>query len=57
MQYNPDLSPNPVVGDESGIIKLSISVGCYFYLIELAFANLKYRVHLKKFKISFLGML
>ncbi|MBQ0143487.1 MAG: hypothetical protein KBT06_11975 [Prevotellaceae bacterium] len=23
MQYNPDLSPNPVVGDESGIIKLS----------------------------------
>ena len=42
MQYNPDLSPNPVVGDESGIIKLSISVGCYFYLIELAFANLKY---------------
>ena len=57
MLYNPDLSPNPVVGDESGIIKLSISVGCYFYLIELAFANLKYRVHLKKFKISFLGML
>ena len=23
VQYNPDLSPNPVVGDESGIIKLS----------------------------------
>ena len=42
MQYNPDLSPNPVVGDESGIIKLSIFVGYYFYLLELAFANLKY---------------
>lgn len=42
MQYNPDLSPNPVVGDESGIIKFSIFVGCYFYLTELAFANLKY---------------
>lgn len=24
------------------IIKLSIFVGCYFYLLELAFANLKY---------------
>ena len=42
MHHNPDLSPNQVVGDESGIIKLSIFVGCYFYLLELAFANLKY---------------
>ena len=41
MHHNPDLSPNQVVGDESGIIKLSIFVGCYFYLLELAFANLK----------------
>ena len=30
MHHNPDLSPNQVVGDESGIIKLSIFVGCYF---------------------------
>lgn len=44
MHHNPDLSPNQVVGDESGIIKLSIFVGCYFYLLELAFANLKYIV-------------
>ena len=30
MQYNPDLSPNPVVGDESGIIKLSRIIGDKF---------------------------
>lgn len=47
MHHNPDLSPNQVVGDESGIIKLSIFVGCYFYLLELAFANLKY-IKIKK---------
>ncbi len=42
MHHNPDPSPKPVAGDESGIIKLSIFIGCYFYLSELASTNITY---------------
>jgi len=55
MQYNPDLSPNPVVGDKSEIIKLPIFVGYYFYLLELAFANLKYIKYEIRFGLLFYG--
>lgn len=29
MHHNPDPSPKPVAGDESGIIKLSIFIGLW----------------------------